>query len=186
MNKRTARIKDGIRELARQPYEVLSGRMVSGSLDSAKCTIDVLPTNATTPITGVRLNTVTENGKGFVVYPKDGGHVIIMSVDGPGVWALVNASEISKVQATIGEGGNATTMTMTTQEVRFTQGAASVALKNGKLSFKNGSKDLNTILTNILQHIQSLTVTTGTGPSGPPINISDFVNDSLDLSQLLF
>ena len=56
---------------------------------------------------------------------------------------------------------------------------------NGLISIGNQNKDLYTLLNNILQHIQELTVTTGTGPSGTPINIADFITDSEDLSELL-
>lgn len=55
---------------------------------------------------------------------------------------------------------------------------------NGKISLKNGSVDFNTILTNILTHIQALTVPTPSGTSGAPLNITDFQQDLKDIQQL--
>lgn len=39
-------------------------------------------------------------------------------------------------------------------------------------------------LSEVLTHIQSLTVPTGVGPSGPPINIADFITDQVDVELM--
>jgi hypothetical protein len=50
---------------------------------------------------------------------------------------------------------------------------------------ENGSSGLKKTLGDILTAIQALTVPTGTGPSGPPINIADFIKAQTDLTNYL-
>jgi hypothetical protein len=185
MNRNTARITAGLIALTGKPYEIISGSVVPGSLDPDNYTISVQTTDGEEPIMGVMLNPVAGNGNGLILFPEDGSNVIIGSIDGPGEWTLIRASNLLKIKALIGSGANSTSLTLTDDEVEVVQGDAIMTMKNGKFSFKNGEKDLTTILSNILQHIQLMTVTTGTGPSGPPINIADFVNDALDVTLLL-
>lgn len=53
------------------------------------------------------------------------------------------------------------------------------------LTFAKGSSGLKKTLDDLLKAIGKLTVTTGVGPSGPPINISDFMQIQTDLSNYL-
>ena len=65
------------------------------------------------------------------------------------------------------------------------QDEMAVTLSSGMINIKNGSKNFTTIMQNILNHIQALTVSTGTGPSSVPINVSDFSTDLSDLNEIL-
>ena len=58
-------------------------------------------------------------------------------------------------------------------------------LDQNKMTLKNDDASLGQVLQDILTHIQSLTVPTPAGTSGVPVNISDFQNDSTNLSKIL-
>lgn len=62
---------------------------------------------------------------------------------------------------------------------------ATVKIATGGLTLTKGSSGLKKTLNDLLTAIQKLTVTTGVGPSGPPINIADFVKVQQDLSNYL-
>lgn len=62
---------------------------------------------------------------------------------------------------------------------------ATVKITTGGLTLTKGSSGLKKTLNDLLTAIQKLTVTTGVGPSGPPINIADFVKVQQDLSNYL-
>ncbi|WP_018669016.1 hypothetical protein [Bacteroides gallinarum] len=60
-----------------------------------------------------------------------------------------------------------------------------VRITTGGLTLKKGGSGLKKTLGDLLTAIQKLTVTTGVGPSGPPINITDFQKVQQDLSNYL-
>lgn len=62
---------------------------------------------------------------------------------------------------------------------------ATVKITTGGLTLKKGGSGLKKTLDDLLTAIQQLTVTTGVGPSGPPINIADFQKVQQDLSNYL-
>lgn len=62
---------------------------------------------------------------------------------------------------------------------------ATVKITTGGLTLAKGSSGLKKTLDDLLTAIQKLTVTTGVGPSGPPINMADFVKVQQDLSNYL-
>src|SRR4051812_32128582 len=103
MTKNIAKIKAGLSVLTDKPYEIISGTVVPGSLDTDQNTISVQTTNYSEPIAGVMLNAVSYNGNGLILFPKDGSNVIIGSIDGPGEWTLIRASDLTKIIALIGD-----------------------------------------------------------------------------------
>lgn len=62
---------------------------------------------------------------------------------------------------------------------------ATIKISTGGLTLTKGSSGLKKTLDDLLTAIQKLTVTTGVGPSGPPINITDFQKVQQDLSNYL-
>lgn len=64
-------------------------------------------------------------------------------------------------------------------------GQATVKITTGGLTLQKGGSGLKKTLDDLLSAIQKLTVTTGVGPSGPPINVADFIKVQTDLSNYL-
>jgi hypothetical protein len=167
-------IREILSEIALKSLEgrqgvVMCGTVVAGSVDMDAQTCTVLLADMDTGGAGmpyVLLNSVRMDGSGLILYPADNSMVWVAQLEGSGQWGVLRCGELAKVACTIGQ----TICTLTSSGVHI----------------EGGGKSLATVLSNLLSHIQALTVSTGTGPSGTPLNISDFVNDANDLQQILF
>lgn len=171
MNKNTNNIKIAINRIVKQAPEIISGTMVSGSLDSAAGTISVQPTGNGMPITNVRLGSITGTDGGIVITPANGSVVVIGSIDGPGEWTLLKASDIASA-------------TIKTNNVLLQLDGNGITLQNGTLEFAAGasqfkinspSESLHQLLHDLVGHIAALTVPTPAGPSSVPVNLADFL-----------
>ena len=180
MSKNIAKIKHGIQALAGKPYEITSGTVVPGSVDTDLYTMSVQPTDDTGAIEGVMLGSVT-GSNGILLIPKDGSSVIIGSIDGPGEWTLLKASELQKAIITVGH---------VTYEIDNTQ----VNVQNSDVVFNIGasvfkmntsSESLFSLLQDLLTGLTLLTVGTSTGPSSVPVNVATFNNLLTRLNNLL-
>jgi hypothetical protein len=181
MTRNTAKIKAGIKALAHMPYEILSGTVLPGSVDTDAYTMSVQLSDDSEPITGVMLNAVTGDGNGMILFPKDGSNVVIGSIDGPGEWALIKASEITKAIITIG------TVTYEMDDTQVNVQNGSVVFNIGEAAFKmnTASESLFQLLNDLITGITLLTVGTSTGPSTVPINVLTFNNLLVRLNNLL-
>ncbi len=181
MNKNSANINAGLRALAHKPNEIISGIVVSGSIDTSELTMSVQPSDDGIAIEGVRLNGIAGNGNGVVLYPEDGSDVIIGSIDGPGEWVLLQASDITKATVTIGDVSctvDNTAVTLQNHDVQFNVGDSVFKMNTSSESMFNLLKDLIT-------YISVMTVPTPAGTSGVPLNVTDFTNLLSRLDNLL-
>jgi hypothetical protein len=62
--------------------------------------------------------------------------------------------------------------------------AKEISLEGAKYTLKNSQEDLKTLIEDLIKEIQKITVTTGTGPSGVPINLPQFQQIGLRLPKL--
>ncbi|NDC43152.1 MAG: hypothetical protein EBZ77_16655 [Chitinophagia bacterium] len=169
-----------------QEHTLITGTVVTGSVDVGGGTCTVLPTfandDSSLVLEGVLLSAITDSDEGVIVYPKDGSSCIIAQLDGGGEWVLLVCDTIEKVTVKVGD----VAADLQDGKVHIKQAAAELTIQGGKYQLKNGATDLKTVLNGILSHIQALTVPTGTGPSGVPINTADFVADNSKVNQLFF
>jgi hypothetical protein len=108
------------------------------------------------PIKEVRLNAVIEGDAGIVITPKTGSVVLVCMINEIDAFVSM-CSEIEKIDIVIG----------------------------GKLCLKNNGYSIKQAFDELLTAIKMLTVTTGTGPSGIPINIADFEKVQQNIDKLL-
>ena len=155
--------------------------MVPGSMDESEYTISVQPSDDSEPIEGVMLNAITNDGNGILLFPKDGSNVVVGSIDGPGEWALIRTSEISKAVITI-------------ENITYEMDSTQVKIQNGSVVFNIGaslfkmntpSESLFQLLKDCFTYITELTVTTTAGTSSIPVNVADFTNLLTRLNNLL-
>lgn len=181
MNKNTTKIRAGIHALVQRPYEVISGTVVSGSIDAAAYTATVQPSDDGEPIKGVRLHTITGSGEGMVLIPADGADVVIASIDGPGEWTVIKMGEITKAVIKIGN------VTLEMDGTRATLQNHSVTLDISGSVFKmnTAAESLYTFLSDLLNYLMALTVPTPSGVSGVPVNITNFSALRTRLDNLL-
>ncbi|KAA6339872.1 hypothetical protein EZS27_012237 [termite gut metagenome] len=78
-----------------------------------------------------------------------------------------------------------TKITQEAEALTLSSDQATVKITTGGLTLKKGSSGLKKTLNDLLTAIQALTVPTGVGPSGPPINIADFAKVQQDLPNYM-
>ena len=146
-----------------------------------------------------RLNAVLDAFESRVlIVPKDQSPVAYIAVNGNLTDPLIIAySEIEKVLLLIGDttmtiDGEKATMTIgntsTTVEdskLQLAVGQVEIGIESDKLSIKKGGVSLFDLLDGLLQGILALTVPTGTGPSGTPINATSFTELKTKLTQIM-
>ena len=162
-------------------FPVMTGVVVADSVDLEAMTCDVTLSSGVVA-GGVLLNGITESTLGVIPIPTDGSLVWVAALDGASKYGVVRCSSVLKVLVAIGD----VTGEVSDGKVYWKQGAGELTMQGGKISVKNGSTDLKTVLNNILSHVQAITVPTGVGPSGVPINAADFVSDNSLVNGLLF
>jgi hypothetical protein len=166
-------IREILAEIARKSLTgvatIMCGTVVPGSVDTVAQTCAVLLADMDAEGVGmanVLLNSVRMDASGLVLYPADNSMVWVAPLDGQASWGVVRCGELAKMSCSIGQ----SVCTVTASGFHI----------------EAGGKSLATVLSNLLSHIQALTVGTSTGPSGTPVNISDFLTDATDLQQILF
>ena len=125
----------------------------------------------------VRLNAVQDElESSLTIVPKVGSYVLCGIIEGKEEEAFViSTSEIEKIIIQFKEGD---------ETFEFSEAGFSVILKNGKFDIKNNQEDLKGIISDLIDTINQLTVTTGTGPSGTPINAPAFIQIQQRLGNL--
>jgi hypothetical protein len=181
MAKNATKIKAGIQALAHKPHELISGTVVPGSVDVTAYTVSVQPSNDDAPIEGVMLGTITNDANGMLLVPKDGSHVVIGCVDGPGEWTLLRAGVIDKALITIGS----IKYEMDDTQVCISNGNTVFSVGTNALKIRTAGESLFQLLNDLLSAISILTVTTSTGPSSVPINAATFTTLQSRLNNLL-
>lgn len=83
------------------------------------------------------------------------------------------------------DSGDGYSASIKSEEVSFAKEDHILKLDEDKFTLKNNVTDLRAELDALLVAIQALTVTTPVGPSGPPINIADFIQIQNNINQLL-
>ena len=180
MTKNGKKIRQGINMLVQRPYEIVCGIVVSGSVDIAANTMSVLPGNGETPREGVLLNAVGNADNGMVLIPEDNSHVVIGSIEGPGQWLLLQASELRRATIKIGS-----------VSLKITAHGITAAYENTHLEISDlvristNTESLHTILSDLLEAIKLITVTTATGTSSVPVNVAAFTALTARLNNLL-
>jgi hypothetical protein len=170
MSKNTMKILTGLRTLADRPYEIVSGKVVAGSVDEGAGTVTILPTDAEEPIEGVLLKAITTMGNGVLQLPKDNSDVIIGSVDGPGEWVVLKISDPEQVVITI----DTMECRITADEVMVAHSGIVFRIGDGVFKMSTPSESLYALLNDLITALTSLTVGTSTGPSTVPINVASF------------
>ena len=86
----------------------------------------------------------------------------------------IQLSKADKVAATIDAGS----LTLRVEQ-------ATVRVTTNGVTLSRGNSGLKKTLDDLITAIRELTVTTGVGPSGPPVNMADFVKIQQDLNNYL-
>lgn len=136
--------------------------------------------------------------KGLVSIPKVGSTVLVERMANDRYF-VVMFSEVDKVLLTIGEkteaevseesirvkAGDKTAVTVDAENCLLQVGESVVNATEKGLTFVKGGAGLKKTLEELIDAIMKLTVPTGVGPSGTPINAADFVKVKQGLNDYL-
>lgn len=136
--------------------------------------------------------------KGLVLIPKPGSKVLVRKLANDRYFVSM-FSEVDRVLLTIGEkteaevseesvrikAGEKTTVTADAGSCLLQVGESTVKATEKGLTFVKGGSGLKKTLEELIDAITKLTVTTGVGPSGVPINMADFAKIKQGLNDYL-
>ena len=136
--------------------------------------------------------------KGQVLIPRIGSTVLVERIANDRYFVAM-FSEVAKVLLTIGENtivevseecvriqsGEKTTVTADAEKCLLQVGESVVKATEKGLTFIKGGAGLKKTLEELIDAITKLTVTTGVGPSGVPINVADFIKIKRGLNDYL-
>ena len=173
--------------LGRQRYirfPVMMGMVVAGSVDEVLgiCSVILSSDDDSSPTEGVLLNAITSNINGVLEYPADNSYVWVAELDGQGKYGVIKCCDVYKVVVNLGNSVFKITDGIVNTKIA---GNTELELNNTGVKINANGKNLGTVLQNLISHIELLTVPTGTGPSGVPVNVADFISDGVDLGMLL-
>jgi len=147
----------------------------------------------------IRVRAVADDkDTGLVITPKTGSYVLVASIENkPESSYICGFSEIDEfyikipdVEFTLDKNG--CLLKVPQAELNLTKDVLSVKIPQSELVIdkqgilmKQGSNVMGAIVGEFLDAIMQLTVTTGTGPSGTPINMASFQMIKQKFSQLL-
>lgn len=136
--------------------------------------------------------------QGFAFIPRLQSTVLVCRIGKSNELFVCQFTEIDKVVFTSADisltvdadrievlkGGNISIF-INSESMAIQAGQATIKATTGGLTLAKGSSGLKKTLDDLLAAIQKLTVTTSLGPSGPPINMADFIKVQKDLSNYL-
>jgi len=163
MSKNAAKIKSGLQHLSNRPHEIISGTVVS--VDEGAATMSVLLTDYDTNVDNVLLNGVSDNLNGLLLIPSVNSNVVIASIDGPGEYTLVRASNIDKALINIG--------------------TTKLTIDSNGYNVSHNGESLTKIMSDLLSALQAMTFTNGGGTTPPADNISAITDIATRLNNLL-
>lgn len=168
MNSNLSKIKDGLQALSSVSPYIRSGAVIAGSVNSTSNTCDVQLSDGPV-ISDVLLAAISDSSNGIVCYPKDNSDVVIGSINGAGQWAILTGSEIDHYKI-----ANEDVMLLISDSgIQLEKGSTVVKIAD-LVKIVTSSESLHAILTDLVNAIAMLTVSTSAGPSSVPVNVSSF------------
>lgn len=166
-----------IRKVMRKNMPVMASTGIACNIDENGRTCDIR-IDDDIMLFNCRLNAIADSYESNVlIIPKDGSMVAYVIIENQDTNVMVvGYSEIDKVVVKTSGG---TSVSVEENAIRIDGG------DGGKISVFNKSQNLHSILSDLIDEITKLTVTTSVGPSGTPVNIAQFTIIKNKLSQLM-
>lgn len=136
--------------------------------------------------------------KGVALIPAIGSTVLVCRIGSSNQLFVCQYTEVDKLIFTSGDfsltcdqdkvellKGDKLSVTADAESITMKADQAIIKATTKGLTLSKGSSGLKKTLDDLLKAIQQLTVTTGVGPSGPPINIADFLKVQQELKDYL-
>lgn len=165
-----------IKKTIKKNLPVMASTGIASNIDEGKRTCDIKADDNIT-LFNCRLNAIIDSYESnILIVPKDGSQVAYLLVENQDTNAIViGFTEIDKVIVKIGS----LSLGIEAESVKIDGG------DSGKISIFNKSQNLSRLLSELIDEITKLTVTTSAGPSGTPINTAQFTTIKQKLTQLM-
>lgn len=190
---------------------VIQGVVTEVNEDEFTCTVRV---DDAVDYFDVRLRGLVDGGlQGFAFIPKAQSVVLVCPIGGSNELFVCQYTEIDKLiftdnnlkltidteklelerdnvtitsddSSTVIKAGDATA-TVNTDGIELKIGSSTITVTSGGLTLKKGGAGLKKTLESMLDAICQLTVPTGVGPSGVPINMASFQQIKAEVSQYM-
>lgn len=158
---------------------ILTGIVTAVNEADATCSVKLTGTEEVAT-EDILLGVMLEQTDGLLLIPAIDSLVHVAKADFA-TPAIIKTGVIDKLSCTIGDN----VIYMDAERVKLTRGDVVVELAGTKVHVANGSKNLATVLDNLMTAILALTVGTAMGPSSPPINSATFNTIKADFNNLL-
>lgn len=160
MDKNSQKILDALKELAGPGTTSFPATVKENYPDKDYVDVEDL---LGTPYHEVRKRAAVDGKKGILITPVKGSSVIVskLSGDDSNSHVIILFSEVESIK-----------VTLDSHVLLLDKDGLSMNISSGKLEIKNNQENLKTLITDLVGEIMKITVTTGTGPSGTPINIA--------------
>lgn len=119
--------------------------------------------------------------KGFVMLPKVGSIVMAGRIEESNELFVIMFTEVDKIIYTVED----ISITADKGGCDITAKDSNIKITPGGMTFVRSGSGLKKTLSDLIDAITKLTVTTGVGPSGIPINAADFIKIKQDLNNYL-
>jgi len=154
-------LRDALRDFVKKSKAVKSGVASNIDLTEYTCTV----TEANGAVTeNVQLQALKELTTGAVLIPAEGSWVHMLNIGKPD-YLVIGIEVLEKVKVTIGD--------------------CVLEMDSSGYKISKGGESLQSCLNDLINTINLLTVPTGTGPSGVPINAGDFTAIQSRLNSFL-
>ena len=192
-------------------HHVIQGVVTDVNEDEFTCTVRV---DDAVDYFDVRLRGLVDGAlKGFAFIPKAQSVVLVCPIGGSNELFVCQYTEIDKLiftdnnlkltidteklelerdNVTITSDDSSTvikasdaTATVNTDGIELKNGSSTITVTSGGLTLKKGGAGLKKTLESMLDAICQLTVPTGVGPSGVPINMASFQQIKAEVSQYM-
>ncbi len=176
-------IKEMVEIAASRIPTIFTGKVVSVDTEQYTCAVELNVNDEGNATQNILVNAALEVTEGLILLPAENSVVWVAKLDGGGNLGIVKCSEVQQLLWRV---GNDVQIASNQNYLDLKAGdGLQLLMAAGKFKIKNGSKNLLTVLLDILTHIEQITVNAAGAPTSVPINVASFEADRVALQQLL-
>jgi hypothetical protein len=172
-----AQVIEGLKALHENTEQVFIAKVKSVDTDACTCDADAMGITWN----DIRIRSQEQAGKGITVLPKAGSTILVARIGNSNELFVAAFSEVDQVQWQIDDAS----FKFTVAGAEMVKKDKTTFIQGDLFTIKTQNESLKKILSDLIDAIGALTVTTGVGPSGIPINKMQFDAIKNRLANLL-
>lgn len=143
------------------PLQTVLAKVDNVNLGGMTCDLD----DDGVMINDVRLTPVITGNETIVIFPKVGSNALAVRIEDDEEWMILACEQAEKYKITVGD--------------------CVIEMDSSGIKISKATESLKNILSDLIMAIKSITVATGSGPSGTPINATAFTTIENRINQFL-